>query len=334
MMPGVSPEFSTAGGAGRSPRALSAACARSTIEKFSTSGLCVDERLEFWNRLTDETYPGTTVDPSTETFEAEMLRWTLGDLTMIRPRSNASLVSRDRPGGEPERIVLHLQHRGRGEHRQYGRMAELSAGDFALCKTAAPYQIEISDHEFLVVDMPRAALERRIEGLDDVISRSISGSSPGSRLLHNFFLTLWQQGDLSAVEPGWQQGVADVLLDLIGLAVKGAAMPLSEPRALRERALAVIDARLCDPDLGSAGLACELGVSIRTVQNLFAAMGTTPGGYILSRRLARASELLTVNPQASITEIAFDLGFSESGYFARCFRQQFGTTPSKWRIGA
>jgi AraC-like DNA-binding protein len=61
-------------------------------------------------------------------------------------------------------------------------------------------------------------------------------------------------------------------------------------------------------------------------------MGTTPNGYILSRRLARASEMLTINPDATVTEIAFELGFSESSYFTRCFRQRFGTTPSKWRV--
>jgi AraC-like DNA-binding protein len=34
----------------------------------------------------------------------------------------------------------------------------------------------------------------------------------------------------------------------------------------------------------------------------------------------------------SITDVAFELGFSESGYFTRCFRQRFGTTPSRWRV--
>jgi AraC-like DNA-binding protein len=35
----------------------------------------------------------------------------------------------------------------------------------------------------------------------------------------------------------------------------------------------------------------------------------------------------------SITAIAFELGFSESGYLARCFRQHFGATPTQWRAG-
>jgi AraC-like DNA-binding protein len=64
---------------------------------------------------------------------------------------------------------------------------------------------------------------------------------------------------------------------------------------------------------------------------MFAAMGTTPSAYILQQRLARAAELLIANPAVSVTAIAFDLGFSDSGYFARCFRTAFGATPTQWR---
>jgi len=40
--------------------------------------------------------------------------------------------------------------------------------------------------------------------------------------------------------------------------------------------------------------------------------------------LLRSSEL-------TVTEIAFDAGFSDSNYFARKFRQVVGTTPSAYR---
>ena len=302
------------------------------IERFSTASVRFDQRLEFWNRLTGETYPGTTVDQRHETFDAEMLRWTLGDLVMMRPRADATVVTRRPISSEPERIVLHLHHRGRAQYDQIGRVAEVAAGDLMLCSTWSQYRLDVADHECLIVEMSRAALEQRIAGLDDVIGRRIPGSTPGSRILHNFFLSLWQQGDLSEVESGWQYGAADVLLDLVGLAVRGMQMPVTGPRELRERAIRFVEAHLGDPDLGTNQIAAELGVSVRTVQNIFAAMGTTPGGHILARRLGKASEVLVANPQASITEIAFELGFSESSYFARCFRQQFGTSPSKWRV--
>ena len=81
-------------------------------------------------------------------------------------------------------------------------------------------------------------------------------------------------------------------------------------------------------------LADELGISPRSVQSLFAQRATTPSAYILRRRLDRAAELLSGDPARSITDIAFDLGFNDSAYFTRCFRQQFGAPPSAWRTRA
>ena len=95
----------------------------------------------------------------------------------------------------------------------------------------------------------------------------------------------------------------------------------------------MVNARLGDPDLRTASIAGELGISARTVQNVFATMGTTPVGHVIEQRLERAAEMLVSNPATSVTEIAFDLGFNDSAYFARCFRQRFGRTPSAYRTG-
>ncbi|HWU03774.1 MAG TPA: helix-turn-helix domain-containing protein [Novosphingobium sp.] len=307
----------------------------SQIERFSTAGLSQRDRLDFWNRLTNETYPGTLVDRRIDHFEAEMLRWTFGDLTMIRPRSGQSLVTRRPTGSASDRVVLHLQHSGRSRHDQCGRVAELVVGDFVLSDADAPYRIDLLAHEFLVVEMPRRALAARVPGLDDLLSVRIPAQSPSSRLLHGFILSLWAQGQLGDTDPDWAQGVSNVFLDLVSLALRGGDVASENGASLRGGLLArvrsVVEANLSDPALGTAELAAELGVSVRTVQNLFAGIGTTPSGYILARRLERAAEMLVCQPGASITAIAFDTGFSDSGYFARCFRARFGATPTQYR---
>jgi len=60
--------------------------------------------------------------------------------------------------------------------------------------------------------------------------------------------------------------------------------------------------------------------------------GHHPSAFIQERRLARASEKLVAYPEATITEIAFDHGFNDSAYFARCFRRRHGVTPREFRI--
>jgi AraC-like DNA-binding protein len=59
-------------------------------------------------------------------------------------------------------------------------------------------------------------------------------------------------------------------------------------------------------------------------------LGTTPIQYIHRYRINQAKRLLG-DSQATITEIAGRVGFSDSGYFSRIFRRETGTTPSAFR---
>lgn len=208
----------------------------------------------------------------------------------------------------------------------------MPAGDFALADRNLPYCIEFGQfHEMLIAEMPRAAIADRLPDLDDYLSRQIPGATASGRLLHDFLLSLWRQGERTALDPFWSDGVANVFLDLLALAVKSRdAVPARDSR-LAGMAAAVVEAQLCDPDLRPSTIAAELGVSIRTVQSLFSARGTTPSGFILDRRLERAAERLASDRATSITTVAFEVGFNDCGYFTRCFRQKFGIAPSIFR---
>ncbi|MBI1842420.1 MAG: helix-turn-helix domain-containing protein [Verrucomicrobia bacterium] len=60
------------------------------------------------------------------------------------------------------------------------------------------------------------------------------------------------------------------------------------------------------------------------------AMGNSPIAYLIQTRLNRASEALRQSDQ-SITEIAFQVGFTDSNYFTRQFTKNFGVSPRLYR---
>ena len=67
-------------------------------------------------------------------------------------------------------------------------------------------------------------------------------------------------------------------------------------------------------------------------QRLFkAVVGETVAEFTRRLRLERAATRLIFNPQADITAIAIDLGFSSSQNFAKAFRKQFEMSPSEYR---
>ena len=77
---------------------------------------------------------------------------------------------------------------------------------------------------------------------------------------------------------------------------------------------------------------CRLaGMSRSTFLRTFErAIGHTPIDYLIRLRVAAAMALLT-STQQSVTEIAFQTGFSDSNYFSRQFRRITGKTPSRHR---
>jgi len=56
----------------------------------------------------------------------------------------------------------------------------------------------------------------------------------------------------------------------------------------------------------------------------------SPMAYLQKLRIKKAM-LLLANPHKSISDIAFDVGFNDSGYFSRVFRQETGEAPGSFR---
>lgn len=303
--------------------------------KFHTGDVAPQERARYWNEIADRVFTGTFVNVPGEEFAGRMLAWRVGDLDMIRTDSTRSGVGRTPLPQNEERLILHLQYRGSSEHSQGRSRCALEPGDFVLASPHAPYSIQLTGHEMLVVEFPRAPLVDRFPGVDDALMQRMCGSTPGGRVFHDFLLSLWQQGERAGEDPEWESGVNAVFYDLAAMAMRGAQRPQAEQgdADMRRRITAMVSANLEDPGLRTASIADACNVSVRTVQNVFAAMGTTPSAFILEQRLRRAADRLMARPDASITEIAFELGFNDSAYFTRCFRQHFGAAPRDWRLG-
>lgn len=304
------------------------------IEHFATADVAQHERLHFWNRIASETFCGLSIDAERETFDAEMWRWTMGELTMIRPRSPNAVVQRNarlaRDGGD--RVMLHFQHAGSCLHKQSNKTYNLRAGDSILTDSNENYRVDLSgDNDMLVVEMPRRNLVERVPGLNDVIAHRIAGETPSSRLLHDFILSLWRQGDQRNADPAWVKSITDVFYNLLTLALADRNVSADNDALLITRLTSLVKARICDPDFRPSHLADELGISIRTVQNAFARIGATPSAYILDRRLTHAADRLVAAPQLSITSVAYEAGFNDCSYFTRCFKHKYGLSPTAYR---
>ena len=85
-----------------------------------------------------------------------------------------------------------------------------------------------------------------------------------------------------------------------------------------------------NPDFNVGELVSMMNMSHSQLhRKMVAITGQTANHFIRAIRLSRAAELLA-NKTATISEIAFETGFNNLSYFAKCFRDQFGTLPSEY----
>ncbi|MCU0286072.1 MAG: helix-turn-helix transcriptional regulator, partial [Acidobacteria bacterium] len=92
-----------------------------------------------------------------------------------------------------------------------------------------------------------------------------------------------------------------------------------------------IEENLGDFDFNVEVLADKLSIGRTTLyRKVLALTGENPTQYIRSFRLNRAAHILKTQ-ERSITDVAFDVGFSSTPYFTRCFKEMFHRLPSGFR---
>jgi len=294
------------------------------VELFTTRALPPDRRQAYWCDLIAETFPGMVADAPAG-IRADLARWSVGRLDIVRATSSRSRVGRSRDRRGERMLVFHVQRRGQMMMRQMGRVEYAGVGDVLVAEEDAPYSIDISDtNDCLIMPVPAAVLGAA--AAQDWCSRRLDGTNPNVRLLARMLGGIWD-------ERGWlhrlDDGIDEVLIGMTRVAcLSEDAVPEPMSRGPIDFALA----HLHDPDLSTARIAQASGLSPRAVQKAFARQaGCSPSGFIAEQRLLRAAEALRRFSDKTVTQIAFDVGFSDAGFFTRCFRRRFGVSPSQWR---
>ena len=92
-----------------------------------------------------------------------------------------------------------------------------------------------------------------------------------------------------------------------------------------------IEANLTDEQFSVEVLSEKVGLSVNHLnRKLGALIDQTAGKLIRSMRLQRAADLIK-QQAGSISEIAYDTGFSSPAHFTRSFKQQFGMSPTAYQ---
>lgn len=137
-------------------------------------------------------------------------------------------------------------------------------------------------------------------------------------------------------DPGWRlTAIAWFMLILADLCrfYSHVEEPAAQPLLRLGRVIGHLERNYMEP-ITLDDLAREGWMSRRTLTRVFKhAMGCSPIEYLLRLRINHAAELLQ-NPDASVTDVAFQVGFQDSNYFSRQFRLLTGKSPREYKSAA
>ena len=89
-----------------------------------------------------------------------------------------------------------------------------------------------------------------------------------------------------------------------------------------------IEKNLSDSDLGVETIGAELGLSrVQLYRKIKALTGLSPVELLRTARLQKGRQLLE-RTDKTISEIAYEVGFTAPSYFTKCFKDEFGISPS------
>lgn len=75
------------------------------------------------------------------------------------------------------------------------------------------------------------------------------------------------------------------------------------------------------------GMNMSLSTMMRKIKKL---LNTSPNNYIRTTRMSIAARMLLDSHGNNITDICYSVGFSNVSYFTKCFKEQYGMTPTEW----
>jgi AraC-like DNA-binding protein len=308
---------------------------------FSTDDLPEKDRATLWRDHYGQVVFKVEIEPAKELpFEARAISCILPGLHLLQSAFSTAQVARPRgfiADGNDE-FALIVNRTGKAMVSARGREMPLAMGDAVLlsCDEIATFH-RACFGEAISLRVPRQILSSLAKDIDNGVMRPIQRDSEVLKLLTSYAATLIGENALAI--SCLRQTVVNHVHDLMALtlgATRDAAQTARDGglRAVRlAAAKTYVIQNSARQGLSVGAAAVHLGIAPRYLQRLFESDGTTFSEFLLGQRLTRAYRILCSSQFSCrpISGIAYDVGFGDLSHFNRCFRRQYGMTPSDAR---
>lgn len=275
--------------------------------------------------------------PDEQSFDAEFNNMAMGELSCTDVRVGFGL-SGERTKTHINRmndvfygVILMLS--GGQRIAQGGHEVELQAGEMSVWDATRPAQFNsVGPVRQVSVLIPHKKLKLYSHNIEAVCAQRINGRSGLGLLLASHLQALTEV--LPGADSATQTGAAQATIELVSAAIRpdrAREFKSTLHQTMYRRTQEYIINNLRDPYLSPRAIADAFRITPRYLHKVFEGTGCTVSEWILNRRLEACRTSLSdpALKHMTITEIAFNWGFSNAAYFSRTFRQRYDITPSE-----
>lgn len=152
--------------------------------------------------------------------------------------------------------------------------------------------------------------------------------------LQEKYKKLQMQNEISEQVMAQLQSERETLIDA-AMAMRAESAPKDpiKEAVLLKKFREYVSNHLGDSGLSIESISSELGLSrAQLFRKIKEETGSTPNELIQTMRLERANEILKSSDK-TVSEVAYEVGFTSPSYFSKCYKDRFGLTPNALRGG-
>jgi signal transduction histidine kinase/ligand-binding sensor domain-containing protein/DNA-binding response OmpR family regulator len=98
-----------------------------------------------------------------------------------------------------------------------------------------------------------------------------------------------------------------------------------------KKVMNTIEANIANPDFSVETLSDEMGMSTTHLYRKLKSLTHLSANEIIKKYRIKKASLLLKNKEGNISEIMYEVGFSNLSYFSKCFKSEFGISPKEYQ---
>ncbi len=234
--------------------------------------------------------------------------------------------------------LVKFQLSGFARVRHMQQDVNLQPGDFTICSSSEPYDLEFYEsYKQAVLSIPQPQLNDLAPDVSRYLGQRMAGESPTNGILTQFVSSLVAR--YKALPATTLKRMEVNVLDLLITSIESQ----QSEALIQEKSVTVnhlnrvkqfIAFHLQDYRLSPGFIAEAEGISTRYLHMLFQSEQVSVSRYIQLKRLEVCALMLSDMKYAHLStmDIALQVGFNDVSHFHRCFKSFYGLTPRHYRL--